>query len=121
MQIIYRLLNADIIDPDYSTSFIYNFDPDLQYIETARAEGYKTFLNEQIYRMGFETFNPIYNLGGIYIFLVLLGTQVFVLGSIWIVLKLQKILVKKVATSTPALEGGKLEEVQEASQVSILK
>lgn len=91
MSIVYKLLNADIIDPDYTTAMVYEFQPDLQYVETARHENHKTYLTDEIYRVGIQSFNPIYNLGGIYVMLAFLGAQVFILGAIWVYVKSRKL------------------------------
>lgn len=84
MTIVYRLINADVIDPDWSTSLVYNFEPDINYVETARKLDHQTYLNNQLYRVGFETFNPVYNLGGIYVFLILVAIQVFIYGGMFV-------------------------------------
>lgn len=68
MGVIFKLLNAEIIDPLWSTAYIYNFNNDIQYVEYAMEQNHPMFLSKAIYDVGFETFNPILNLGGLYIF-----------------------------------------------------
>lgn len=70
MGTILNLLNADVIDPDWSTALVYDFAPDTKYVEYAFQVDHKMFLTKQIYDTGFETYNPVLNLGGLYIFII---------------------------------------------------
>lgn len=36
LDILIRMVNADMIDPDWTTAYIFNFDPDINYVETTR-------------------------------------------------------------------------------------
>jgi hypothetical protein len=67
MGVFLSLLNADAIDPEWLGGVTFNFDPDVKYVEYAFSEDHPMFLNKQIYDVGFETYNPVLNLGGLYI------------------------------------------------------
>lgn len=42
-----------MIDPDWTTAFIYDFDADLNYVDTAREMNIPIYITPQIYRVGF--------------------------------------------------------------------
>lgn len=87
MSILFRMLNAEVIDPDWSTALMYNFDFDINYVEYAIDQNHPMLLSKSIYDVGFETYNPILNLGGLYIFYLLVIVQLGVLGLIYIVVR----------------------------------
>lgn len=73
MGTILGLLNAEMIDPNLLNHMVFNYDPDVLYVESAFVFEKTMFLNKQIYDVGFETYNPVLNLGGLYfIFLLIL-------------------------------------------------
>lgn len=71
----------------------------------------ETSLSPNIYRVGFETFNPVYNLGGIYIFIVFVAVEASVLGfSFLSYVAYQKFTVRS------EHEGGKIKKKEKKKQ-----
>jgi hypothetical protein len=52
--------------------------------------GKKTVLNGPLMDMDFETFNPILNMGGLFLTLILYLTQIFIFLVLKVILKLMK-------------------------------
>lgn len=106
MGVFLNLLNADAVDPAWLDGLTFNFEPDVKYVEYAFSMDRKMFLNKQIYDVGFETYNPVLNLGGLYVIMV------FVLGHM-VLLILYKALMngsKVLLHRLPALKEGGDEE-----------
>lgn len=51
------------------------------YVEAAILNDQPMFLSQQIYDVGFETFNPVLNLGGLYFIFVFILTNMMVLAT----------------------------------------
>jgi hypothetical protein len=65
------------------------------------------FLNKQIYDVGFETYNPVLNLGGLYIIMAFIAAQMVAL----IIYKVSMVGLKVILRRLPSLgEGGDDEE-----------
>ena len=78
INIIILVVNAELIDPDWSTAFVFDFEPDLNYVENAFAKGKTGLLSVQINELGFQSYNPVYNMGGLFVMIfVVLGQLVF--------------------------------------------
>lgn len=67
--VLVRLINVELLDPEWTTSYVFDFDKDIELVETMQDQNTQTILGNQIINMGFETFNPILNLGGLFIIL----------------------------------------------------
>ena len=63
------VLNAEVIDPEWTTKLIFNFDIDQVYAEEMVKARISMMLQPQIYEAGFDTYNPILNCGGLYVFI----------------------------------------------------
>lgn len=66
-KIIISILNAEILDPAWTTELVFDFQKDYMIVNAIDQLDIKTNLNDQIKELGFETFNPILNLGGLFI------------------------------------------------------
>lgn len=73
--IIWTLINFEIIDPSISTALIFDFRIDEVYVERAREIQRQMSLQPQIYTIGFESYNPVLNLGGLYVIISLIIVQ----------------------------------------------
>ena len=71
------MLNIELIDPDWSTALVFDFDPDEIFIENQFNNDTDMYLNVQQYDLGFETYNPIINLGGVYLLLSITLIEIF--------------------------------------------
>lgn len=70
-EILFLIVNAELIDPSWSTELIFDFELDKEYVDEALDnEEPQKYLHSSIYEMGFETYNPVLNLGGVYVFFV---------------------------------------------------
>lgn len=105
LRIVFQLLNAEVLDPEWSTALMFDFDNDQNYVEQALAVNHPMVLKKQFYDFGFETFNPILNLGGLYL---IFSTTVTLMGIFAAGHLISKILKFKTSASTMK-EGGKLE------------
>lgn len=74
--LLIQLINAEVISSDWTTALVFNFEPDIEFVETAMDQELELSLKLSIYELGFETYNPILNLGGLYIFLVYIALKV---------------------------------------------
>lgn len=70
---ILKLLQADVIDPVWLDGSVFDYSSDERYVEYAMDQNHPMFLKKQIYDCGFETYNPVLNLGGLYGIFVLLA------------------------------------------------
>jgi hypothetical protein len=60
------------LDPDWTTELIYNFEPETEYAEKLmQVNNHGTLLKASIYNVGFESFNSVYNCGGLFILVAL--------------------------------------------------
>lgn len=80
LQIIGEIMNFEIIDPVLITGQMFDFDPDEDYAQLMQTE-YQSRVRFQLVDMGFETYNPILNVGGIffimlYFFIVTCGAGI---------------------------------------------
>lgn len=100
--VIVRVLNAKIIAPDWSSSLAI----DSSYVETSRAEGHETFLTDSLYTTGFETFSPVSNIGGLFIFLAIVAAEIVVLGVSFLGVK-----AFRACATRSSHEGGELKKM----------
>ena len=67
---IISIINMDLIDPDLINYYLgLNFDRDEEIVSVAHTT--ESILIQQVQDLGFETYNAILNLGGLFCFLVL--------------------------------------------------
>lgn len=64
---IASVLNMDIISPELTTKRIMDTKPDYSYVEFINQNKIDTVLSAQIQDIGFETFNPLLNVGGLFV------------------------------------------------------
>lgn len=103
-QLFFLFINADVLDPQWTTGLIFNFDIEYSYVESAFDQNHKLFLNKQVFEGGFEMFNPVYNLGGLFLILVFVFIQALVVSLSWLTIK----FVDKLLNSFRLVEGGKM-------------
>ena len=70
---VVSILNVEIITPELTTEKIWDMSRDYEFIDELANTGEQTILNFQIMEIGFDTFNPILNVGGYFIFLAFVG------------------------------------------------
>lgn len=85
---------------------MFDFEPDEDFVHEMLVNDYlsNTTLNENIFDLGFETFNPITNAGGTY----LVFSAIIIIMAVIALVNLIKSLKKKFVIQTTA-EGGKNE------------
>ena len=86
LSIIVSLLNAEILSPEWTTALVFDFESDTSFVENMFATNSEMILSRSIYDGSFEAFNPIKNLGGIYLILLGVFIQTAVLASIYAVI-----------------------------------
>ena len=59
--IIFQVLSADIIQPEWTIYQLYDFDQDERYAQSVLNNETTTVLGNHLVDIGFETFNPILN------------------------------------------------------------
>lgn len=89
---IIDILNADVLNPELVYNLLFNFNFDLQLDSLLENDERYWSLNiiPQIKDMGFKTFNPILNLGGLFIVFLFVTVQFAVYGCVKTFLKYQK-------------------------------
>lgn len=60
---------------------VFNFNTEYSYVESALKQEHEMFLKETVYEGGFEMFNPVYNLGGLFLICNLVFLEAFLVGS----------------------------------------
>ena len=82
---IIGILNVDILNPDFLNDMLFNFDRDQQLMEILKDEKNTTYADLNILipsltEMGFETYNVILNLQGLFMVFILLIVEYVVLA-----------------------------------------
>lgn len=91
MGTILRLLNAELLDPTLLDQVVFDFSTDVLYVEAAIVKVQKMFLSQQIYDVGFETYNPVLNLGGLYFIFLFILINMTVLAAFKLVMLFLKV------------------------------
>lgn len=60
-------MNADVLDPQWTTGLLFDFNIEYNYVEEAFDQNHEIFLSSQVFEGGFEMFNPVFNLGGLFL------------------------------------------------------
>jgi hypothetical protein len=82
IRMLFSFINAELLDPEYTTAYVFDLTVDEDFVEQAFVDNFKMFLNRRFYDVGFESYNPQNNLGGLYIYLVFIKTQMAVIIAI---------------------------------------
>lgn len=77
--ILLTFINADLLDPQWTTSLVFDYEPDIIFVEEAFDNSQPLILTREIYEQGFETFNPILNLGGLFVIITYVVIKMVVL------------------------------------------
>lgn len=86
MGFILSVLNAEIIDAGLLDQVVFDYTSDVLYVEAALVEEQPMFLSQQIYDVGFETYNPVLNLGGLYFIFLFILVNMMVLSVFKVVM-----------------------------------
>ena len=79
-QVIIQILNVDLMDPEYVYDiFALNFTVEYDLAEKIESQH---ILTNQFKEMGFETMNPMLNLGGIFVLLLIYFLQLIIVPSL---------------------------------------
>ena len=79
---VVTILNFEVLSPEITTELIWDTSTDYDYVDSLILTGEKTVLSSQIQEVGFETFNPILNVGGLFVmFVITAGSMVLFLPS----------------------------------------
>lgn len=117
-QVLATILNAEVIDPDWTTKLLFDFEIDETYAEEMMKARISMMLQPQIYDMGFDSYNPILNCGGLYVCICLFIASMIAL--LVIVLIIQQLLKCNAAISNRhSLEGGADDDFPESDGESI--
>jgi len=84
------ILNTELISPEMTTEKAWNTEPDYEYIQQITINNEVSSLTPQLQETGFETFNPLLNLGGqLWIIIITMGEMGLVVActSLWRFLK----------------------------------
>ena len=65
--LLLQIINAEVLDPEWTTELVYDFTRDRDMMDLVEETNKETILIDQIQENGFENFNPILNLGGIFV------------------------------------------------------
>lgn len=91
---MFFIINADVIDPTWSTELFFNFEDDLTFVSEKITEGAPLVISKNAYGLGFEAFNPIFNIGGLFIILLILFSGMVVGASFMLLTGLYRKLIK---------------------------
>ena len=84
---IFTILNAEVLDPDWTTKLFLNFDIDELFAQEMFLAKADMMLQPQVYDAGYETFNSILNVGGLYMMLLLLIAGMIISFILAIIIK----------------------------------
>lgn len=105
--ILYMMVDAEVIDPSWSTALVYDFHYDEDYVNEAMESDVKMLLSKQMYELGFTTYNPVLNIGGLYVFFIIISIEMVVLATIWAIIKILKHMQKTQSEGgDPSIEVG---------------
>ena len=89
---VVSLIEFDILDPDYTTRLIFDFQQD----DNNELKGLTDVPSGTLSNFGYDTMNPILNMGGVFIFFTLYFLHIAILVCI----SLAAIFVKKSLTKS---------------------
>lgn len=102
LSIFIRILNVEVLDPEWTTELMFDFNADENYVFEKLTNGTLENLDQKIYDLGFESFDPIRNSGGLFIFYLFAVSFITLIVCISIVLMIYR---KRCKRRTSA-EGG---------------
>jgi len=79
-----------VLDPEYTTELVWDMSMEYDYVDELLLSGKETVLSVHILEIGFDTFNPILNVGGLFVLFSIMGAQMaiaLVVSILWILLK----------------------------------
>lgn len=86
MGLLINVVNVEVVESEQSTEKWFDFDQDEELVTKIDNKKGKTILSEQIKDMGFETYNPILNIGGLFLainfYFVLLVYAAFLVAAL---------------------------------------
>ena len=89
--VVGSVINFDILDPEWTTKYFFNFDYDIALGDEQIGLGKKTILNQQMQINEYETFNPMLNVGGI----ILIAVYYFIILAFYLLLKFVIYIITK--------------------------